>query len=39
MFIHFYTYDVLIKFQNYDKNSLVSNLHVNVCSVKMNGYV
>ncbi len=30
MFIHFYTYDVLIYIFNYDKNSLIIKVHVNV---------
>jgi hypothetical protein len=30
MFIHFYTCDVLIFFLNYNKNSLIIKLHVNV---------
>jgi len=30
MFICFYTYDVLIYILNYNKNSLISMVHVNV---------
>jgi len=30
MFIQFYTYDILIYFLNYNKNSLTIKVHVNV---------
>jgi hypothetical protein len=30
MFIHSYTYDVLIYFLNYNKNSSIIKLHVNI---------
>jgi len=29
MFIHFYTYDVLKYFKNYNKNSLIIKVHAN----------
>jgi hypothetical protein len=33
MFIHFYTYDVLIYILNYNKNSLIIKLHVNIFNI------